>query len=132
MKPWEETWSECDGVISAQQNTHAEMLESRFPWEQGTNFGAFGDLTEASPFNPTSADADRARLAAAAPEMVRVLLAIEWSGSDEEGSKCASCGEREYAPPALYDEAGKYLSYTPGSHSPDCALDAALRKAGVR
>lgn len=63
---------------------------------------------------------DRARLASAAPEMARVLLAIEWSGGGD--GDCPSCrGDRYYGTNAH-----------PAGHAPDCALDAALRKAGVR
>lgn len=64
-------------------------------------------------------DTERFRLASAAPDMVRVLLAVEWvdNNTDEPGRytrHCSAC--QEYFP----------------KHAPDCALDAALRKAGVR
>lgn len=72
-----------------------------------------------------------ARLAAAAPEMARLLLEIQWSSRDEGGSTCPSCYAEAYVPPARYDADGKYLGYTEGTHDPDCALAAVLRKAGV-
>jgi len=56
----------------------------------------------------------RQRLASAAPDMARVLLEIEYSPNDGIWF-CPSCDCR----------------VTDG-HAPDCALDAALRKAGVR
>lgn len=53
-----------------------------------------------------------AKLASAAPDMARVLLAVEWSLAP---GGCPSC-----------------KNLMPYEHKPDCALDAALRKAGVR
>lgn len=58
----------------------------------------------------------RARLAASAPDLVRVLLAVDFEGGDGGRSWCPSC----YG-----------LSHGEG-HAPDCDLLAALRKAGVR
>ncbi len=66
-------------------------------------------------------DIARARLASAAPEMARVLLALEWTGvAHEELPACIVCG---YLPDLPNPEDG---------HKPDCALVAALRKAGLR
>lgn len=66
-------------------------------------------------------DEARCKLAAAAPDMARVLLALEWSGMawDSSGGslRCPSCRSQ--------DVIGK-------RHAPGCALDDALRKAGVR
>lgn len=70
-------------------------------------------------------DESRARLISAAPDMARVLLAIEWEGeTTDEGrcDRCPSCGRYPPTELALRDE----------GHATDCALDAALRKAGVR
>lgn len=68
----------------------------------------------------------RAKLAACAPEMARMLLAIEWSGWNHEG----------------YDPGGDCCPVCSGSDNPDlhenhrhtqtCALDALMRKAGIR
>ena len=55
-------------------------------------------------------DEGRLHLIATASEMIRVLQEVEW-GTE---SLCPSCV-------APYDE-----------HKPDCALDAVLKKAGVR
>lgn len=61
-------------------------------------------------------DDARARLASAAPDMARVLLAVEWLGFAEG---CPECGASKSDP-------------VPYMHNGDCALDLALRKAGVR
>lgn len=93
MKPWEESWN-----VSGIANVAAVR--------------AAGD----EEFLRTTADRDglddelavaRARLAAAAPDLVHVLLAIEHD--------CPACNTLRM-----------------GTHKPDCPLDAALRKAGVR
>ena len=63
----------------------------------------------------------RARLASAAPDMVRVLLACEWAWCEgREWKVCPSCSNDE---PNDSRRSG---------HALDCALDACLRKAGVR
>jgi len=54
-----------------------------------------------------------------AQELARVLLEVEWSWRD--GSACPVCNEYAHGE-----------TEAPGGHAPDCALDAALRKAGVR
>jgi len=63
-------------------------------------------------------DIARARLASAAPDMARVLLElVDW---DMRGDgRCFYCGL------GVPGEG-------PEKHKPDCALDAALRKAGCR
>lgn len=72
----------------------------------------------------------RERMASAAPDMARVLLAVEWTNSDDE-DMCPSCGGLNPA-----EEAKRRWPRHPDAgtvgHAPDCALDAALRKAGVR
>lgn len=55
----------------------------------------------------------RARLAAAAPDLARALLVVEQHGYNDTG-KCPNC--------FLWE----------GDGHADCALDVALRKAGVR
>lgn len=67
-------------------------------------------------FQATAMGPDRAKLAAAAPEMARLLLALEWAGNIGQGGYgCAECsGEARHK-----------------KHYPDCALLAVLRKAGV-
>jgi hypothetical protein len=95
MKPWEQIWEPVeDGV-----------------WEPATRTTvAYGPL-----------DTETAKLIAAAPDMARLLLELEWRGGEMVGSGyefaicCPSCGGEE----------------EPG-HRPDCKLLAALRKAGLR
>ncbi len=58
--------------------------------------------------------AARARLASAAPDMARMLLEIEWASRDV-ALECPKCRVREDS-----------------GHGPNCALIAALRKAGLR
>ncbi|AKV03211.1 hypothetical protein AKJ09_09874 [Labilithrix luteola] len=58
---------------------------------------------------------DEEKLAAAAPEMARVLLEYEWTDRDFNGARCCiACGQ-----------------YMPKHHD-GCAWDGALRKAGIR
>jgi len=59
------------------------------------------------------------RLASAAPDLVRALLAVE-----ARESQCPVCDAECY-----WDD---NLSNLIKPHTKDCALDAALRKAGVR
>lgn len=93
MKVWEEEWAANWDV------DYAVTLER--------NGARFGTVSAGGPDGVL-----RARLAAAAPDMACVLLAVEWSSE----SACPICQAYEYE----------------GKHKPDCALDAALRKAGVR
>jgi hypothetical protein len=65
----------------------------------------------------------RARLAAAAPDLARALLAVEWAAEHPAvGAHCPMCNG---FPPGVAEA-------SPGGHRAGCALDAALRKAGVR
>lgn len=100
MKPWEETWkAHWDSDYSVNLRT-----------TEGRTVGTFG---AGGPEGVA-----RAELAAAAPDMARVLLAVEWAGRSSQGGDdgmCPACDR--------WKERG---------HMPDCALDAALRKAGVR
>ncbi len=66
-------------------------------------------------------DERRAKLLAAAPDLVRALLAVEWiSRPDPFGDVCPWCGVEQAhdIPP-------------PFRHATDCQRQAALRKAGV-
>lgn len=96
MKPWEETWdiTQYGGLGSSEGQPHRWI--AGFVQSSGTAI------------KPTEEDLARARLAAAAPDLVRVLLRMK---SDMGG--CSWCGQWS----ACLD---------------DCQVDAALRKAGVR
>jgi hypothetical protein len=87
---WEETWT-ADGPLLV------------VPRAEGGRMRSYIDGTW------------RARLASAAPDLVRALLAVEWVGDAFDNVKCPSCG--------WFQEDG---------HDQRCAIDVALRKAGVR
>jgi hypothetical protein len=109
-KPWEEAWDaedHCD--VDEFYGAGVQLV----PWQL-----YLVDTEECHPFSQLKA---RARLASAAPDLVRVLLAVEWGCP---GRYCLSCGETEPGIDAEGDRSG--------GHAPDCALDLALRKAGVR
>lgn len=64
----------------------------------------------------------QSRLIAAAPDMARVLLEVEWSAQNQYGqAQCPSCRGDEY-------KDGEPRT----GHEEHCALFAALQKAGVR
>lgn len=88
MKAWEEEWRLDDEGI-------------RLPDDRGFPVTIRGPWTTH----------EQERLASAAPDLVRVLLAIEWDGPY---GRCPICCESSQP------------------HDPDCRLDAALKKAGVR
>jgi hypothetical protein len=92
-KPWEETW-EWNGEDVRDPVARVAVLRG-----------------------PTSDEVGK--LAAAAPEMARLLLSLEWADGhwsvNHRGGGCLSCGSAR-------DE----------GHREDCRLVAVLRKAGVR
>lgn len=102
-KPWEETWAPGNGVL------HTGT----------TRIAVFEPVDRAEVSVEQKA---RARLAAQAPAMARLLMALEWGGSGfrDEGNV------RRYwrACPTCFAHRG-----TP--HTADCVLVAVLRAAGV-
>lgn len=119
-KPWEEQWVMIPGSV----DVGPPRVEFG-PWRilsRGNSIAVVGD---------GCSNSDAARLMSAAPDMARVLLEVEWRGADEEGSKCPSCHASAYGKP-MHDVDGKYLGCETGTHDEDCALLAALKKAGVR
>lgn len=100
-KPWEETWhmTAMGGIGDA----------------AGPPYGWIAGFVQAgeSALRPTDADKARARLAAAAPDLARALLELEWTGP-EANLRCSSCEASDIR-----------------GHYDECALAAALRKAGV-
>lgn len=64
-------------------------------------------------------DRDRAKLAAAAPAMARLLLELEWAGHDPYAD--------DYACPSCEWPQGRTKE-----HHPECAWLAVMRAAGVR
>jgi hypothetical protein len=108
MKPHEETWeAREDSVYCPATRTTV----------------AFGPMDE-----------DTARFVAAAPDLARVLLAVEWHRvliQGDEAWVCPSCGN-ERLDPGDEEKLPALVAAGMLGHRPDCALDGALRKAGVR
>ncbi len=90
MKPWEETWRQSEAYP-----------EDVFGREGGDI------LFEGVECSDQAHSHARAQLAAAAPEMARLLLELEW-----DHAECNICGGTH-------------------EHESDCRLVAVLRKAGV-
>ena len=115
MKVWEETWV-----------ANRNMVDLGEPG-CGPNLGSFNsDLDETDPM----CDRNRANLAAAAPEMARLLLELEWGGSawDYGGSKetcltCSAMAGSKFSDGATMRE--------PDQHETDCRWLALMKKAGV-
>lgn len=77
-----------------------------------------GWILQGQPLTDGPPQPERAKLAAAAPMLARALCEVEWRGfAVDEANVCPARGCR--------GEEGKH------SHSPDCALDAALTLAGL-
>ena len=96
-------------VLPHEEAWYAEkqaLVRKRAP-DVDSQFAFLEDAVEST----DAGDVARARLASAAPDMARVLLACEWA----DGGRCPVCVGR---PSTLHDTA--------------CALDLSLRKAGVR
>lgn len=75
-------------------------------------------LFAAIPIDAPESGKARARMAAAAPEMLKMLRSLEWSGSDISGyAECPSCQRTK--DPVFNEE-----------HRADCAIAALIRKAG--
>lgn len=101
MRPWEETWTWSDYYVVDDRR----MAIGSWHYAQDEDAGLH-----------------RARLAAAAPDLVRALLKVEWAAGKRSDPVCPYC------------EAHKRPQYGSGTlpHWDHCQLDAALRKAGVR
>ncbi len=95
-------------------------------WELVPRNGGWRLHAEGEEEHSTFWDADpgRARLAAAAPEMARLLLELQWSGGSYEGDHMAACCPSCEAFSVTSD-------VTAGKHEPGCRLAAVLQKAGV-
>lgn len=108
MKVWEEEWgiSGYGELTRREPDASLPKGEVYVPWAESVR--------------PTSTNLARVQLAHAAPDMARALLAVEWSGPDPfqagGGGCCPACS-------AIGAD---------GRHRSNCAIDAALRKAGVR
>lgn len=103
MKPWEEAWS----VVGGGGNEHIRI-----------GFAVHSEQRDELVLAAVQGE-EVARLASAAPDLVRALLAVEWATPKAYRASvywsCAAC-----------------LNIQPDGHAPGCIIDAALRKAGVR
>jgi hypothetical protein len=106
MSPWEETW-ELDAPPQAWPYNGARVTTPDGDVQFGEEHGPRGE----SWHEATEAQAARARLAAAAPEMARALLRFMY---DREDGACLGCGV-----------------YSTMEHKDRCIIAVALRKAGV-
>jgi hypothetical protein len=132
MKPWEETWvaeagydpaSDCTWNVSVAGGRLAGSLRLVSEDWCGRVDGELAGGPDHDDIHAIAA------LAAAAPDLYRALAAIEWVevtvaayDGNHDRTLCPSCQE---CPPYTNwkgEPAG-------GGHKPDCALDAALRKA---
>lgn len=117
-KPWEETWE-----------YRAPKADIGYVTPFQTVCG-FLSVDEDAELNPPEDARARAKIASAAPEMARLLLALEWSGSECYYDGCdAVCPCCRKEGPRKSRFSAKILG---GEHAEDCALAAVLRKAGVR
>jgi len=100
-KVWEETW---EPRVCCENHVYIE--------EDGQEIGRFDGIDDAQ------WHAARAKLAAAAPEMARLLVEFQYEGAGVAGepAQCIACGREQIMP---------------GSHEADCRLVAVLRKAGI-
>lgn len=114
-KPWEEDWSYKREGYSGDATEHVVTPgnQAHFGWVDGLG-GAYGQSSD-------DADAGRARLAAQAPAMARLLLAVEWSASVDLGDELEPCC------PCCH----KMHHNGSGTHATDCELVTVLRDAGV-
>jgi hypothetical protein len=128
--PWDEEWTTDaeHGLVYAgrEPGLYTKVADFRVPYALDSLRGHEDD------------ELARARLASAAPEMARTLLALEWINEDIYGPFCPSCNAvryNEWRELSMSDaEMWEHIRRVPGDndHHADCALDAALRKAGVR
>lgn len=102
VKPWEEEW----------------LAEEKGRYLQVKGGPCLAEI------NTGPNEPERFRLAAAAPDLVRALREIEWSGKDDRYVRpyCPACGGNE--PDDRYPRGT-------GGHEEHCVVYCALKKAGV-
>lgn len=106
-KPWLDTWEPFDAmgpkvtVLCPPYADHERLSEDEYMARQRA----------------------RVQLAAAAPALVRALLAVEWKEDERrpghDGRTCPACLGRQWT------------DGSPARHDADCPVDAALRQAGL-
>lgn len=118
---WEETWD-------WDEEKHDAFVDEVFIVFGPGGGHSFGEWAEKGQLAEQTVA--RARLAAAAPEAIRLLLEAEWSGGHQAGIGdgtdpcCPWCDEE---PPRHI-----YIGKMTGGHAHDCRLVAVLRPSGVR
>ena len=120
MKPWEETWT---AGVSA--TVYRRLPDEDVEEEIGRFLPYHGEHTD-------PAVVARARLASAAPELLRLLAEAEWSGTRGWGPPtCPWCDE--FAPQEFAPHAAQYYGYPRVSertgHRADCRFVAVMAKA---
>lgn len=120
-EPWEEWWM-TERTTEDVYVRHADGMRS-------TIFVSEGDCTREAKLQAEA----RAKLAAMAPRMARLLLKLEWvdTSDGEYRERCPSCQCCTTLPP-VPGQAGIPFRPHPGEHAADCELVAVLRAAGVR
>lgn len=138
------TWSGFDRGLQPWMEKHAphtgRMPQPAKPWEEEWRaFGRYVNLQGGVPrailvadgVVATEENVARARLASAAPELVRALLAVEWEGdeSHEMYAVCPCCRgiNPTHARRWTLDEETEALV----DHRSSCTLDSALDRAGL-
>lgn len=139
VKPWEETWFWDDA--------RCEIVRKYPDDEEHRRVGLAGAFDSTDPVVETDSGIYGPRegyreLIAAAPEMARLLLELQWAGGygDDGGTNpcCPACNAD--APLKVHFPAKRIDAYTRteardevigGKHRDDCRLVAVLRKAGV-
>lgn len=113
-KPWTEEWSLGSRVLGRETLVFCESQAASLMLETYamTRFREEGEALMSA----------RARLAAAAPAMARLLLELEWSARVAGFPACPSCEGVEPEVGSPWDD----------GHAVDCHLVAVLRLAGVR
>lgn len=137
---WNETWTLYDHATHVTETNEWLHIIKRADCPHETELHAKCDVVM---FEKSMADGrcddggaylERAKLAAAAPDLYRALAAVEWSGVDRgywgDGAKpicpvCEAGAAEEYR--SVIE--GEPTIMAGGQHKPDCALNAALRKA---
>jgi hypothetical protein len=94
-KPWEEDWATDGETLYLRGEDHERVRPFARLYEPLENGDGWAE--------------ERAELAALAPNMARMLWALEWSAGDYRGDACPSC-----------------LNKPKSGHAPDCKLQKLL------
>lgn len=118
-KVWEETWRVAK--FEGEMDAHIELVVPPAPPTASALDGPGIGRLYYRVGEPVTRMSERARLAACAPEAMRLLLEAEWKGGAEEGCYL-------FCPWCLTTSAHG----SSDDHAADCRWLALMRKAGVR